>query len=442
MALRALCALVALLVAVAGAVPATAQVTPPRRDSVRIVPDTGGQVPSDPRPTVVRDTTEQGEILPDTVRIEGEPVEQAPGEEDEELKLEGGPVWRLSYFPYVTGNADGGPVIAARVRYWQPAEFADRVTSRGSVGVEGGAGFNGSRFVTARFEAPLLASNWRGVVQVTANRQVRFGFYGLGNETERIDSLENDAQPEFYDVRRTRYQALAEVTRRIAGPLHVALQGAVESARFARPDSASLFAQLIGDELEANDAQVRLALVLDTRDNEFAPSRGILAEFGGQLGSAGDGWRRAYGVVRGYLPLTDVTLLAARVGGGMLGGSPTLNARYEMPFWEDRGTVYGGYDSNRGLPRGRFVGEGVLFGNLEVRHELFGFKEAAFITVIGFVDVGRVFEAERFRLTLDGMHVGAGGGLGLRLLRNTVFTFNLARGSDGTRLSVGSGWAF
>ena len=37
--------------------------------------------------------------------------------------------WRTSYFPYLTGGTNDGPVLAFRVRHWQPAEYEDRVTA-------------------------------------------------------------------------------------------------------------------------------------------------------------------------------------------------------------------------------------------------------------------------------------------------------------------------
>jgi hypothetical protein len=64
------------------------------------------------------------------------------------------------------------------------------------------------------------------------------------------------------------------------------------------------------------------------------------------------------------------------------------------------------------------------------------------ITLIGFVDAGRVFEQESFKLTTDGVKVGGGGGVALRILRSTIFTLNLAGGPDGFNYSVGSGWMF
>jgi hypothetical protein len=38
--------------------------------------------------------------------------------------------------------------------------------------------------------------------------------------------------------------------------------------------------------------------------------------------------------------------------------------------------------------------------------------------------------------------VGGGGGVGIRILRSTIFTINLAGGPDGFNSSLGSGWMF
>ena len=39
-----------------------------------------------------------------------------------------GPPWRTSYFPYFSGMANDGPVISARIRYWQPAPYEAQTT--------------------------------------------------------------------------------------------------------------------------------------------------------------------------------------------------------------------------------------------------------------------------------------------------------------------------
>jgi hypothetical protein len=53
-----------------------------------------------------------------------------------------------------------------------------------------------------------------------------------------------------------------------------------------------------------------------------------------------------------------------------------------------------------------------------------------------------VFERESFRITTDDLKVGGGGGVALRILRSTIFTFNFAGGPDGFNFEVGSGWMF
>jgi hypothetical protein len=62
--------------------------------------------------------------------------------------------------------------------------------------------------------------------------------------------------------------------------------------------------------------------------------------------------------------------------------------------------------------------------------------------LIAFLDAGRVFEGESWKLTLDDMKVGGGGGVGLRIMRGTVLTFNFAGGPDGYNFSWGTGWMF
>ena len=50
--------------------------------------------------------------------------------------------------------------------------------------------------------------------------------------------------------------------------------------------------------------------------------------------------------------------------------------------------------------------------NFEVRHDLFPFGDLGAVTLLAFLDAGRVFEEESFRLTTEDLHVGGGGGVG------------------------------
>jgi hypothetical protein len=160
------------------------------------------------------------------------------------------------------------------------------------------------------------------------------------------------------------------------------------------------------------------------------------------VGSGGDGYTRLYTVLRGYVSPREGTVVAARFAASGMGGTPTLNARYIIPAWEDQISVLGGQYSHRSFDTGRFAGKHVLLGNLEVRHDLLAFGDLGAVTLLGFLDAGRVFEAENFKLTADDLKIGGGGGVVLRILRSTIFTFNFAGGPDGFNYSVGSGWMF
>jgi outer membrane protein assembly factor BamA len=350
--------------------------------------------------------------------------------------------WRTSYFPYLSGGSNDGPVLSFRVRHWQAAEYEDRVTANAALNADAGITPRGGRHGYVEFQAPQLLEGWRFKAKAGAAREVRFGYFGLGNETEYNKDAVTDAQPFLYRMRRTRYRGSLEVTRHLNGPFMLAVLGDVEGARFTSLPGPSLFAGDFGDELKQTDVSGRVALVYDTRDNEFNTHQGLLLEAGTQVGSGGDGYTRLYTVLRGYLTVREGTVVAARLAASGTGGTPSLDARYTIPAWEHEILVLGGQYSHRSLDTGRLAGRHTLFGNLEVRHDLLAFGDLGAITLLGFVDAGRVFENENFKLTTKGLKVGGGGGVALRILRSSIFTFNLAGGPDGFNYSVGSGWMF
>ncbi len=351
--------------------------------------------------------------------------------------------WRTSYFPYLSGLSNDGPLISFRIRRSQAAPYEERVTARGFAQLDAGIGFRGTRFAVAQFGAPLLIKDWRFAGTLAAMREARYGFFGIGNQSTYDAANVTDANPFFYQVQRTRYQAAAEVTRRIAGPLQIALQGSAASIKFvAHDEGTSVFLQRYGSSLKQDDAYLRAALVLDTRDTEYDPHQGVLLEAGYQVASGGTGYERAYGVARGWLQVREGTVLAARLAGSQLYGDPTLDARFVIPAWERPIPVLGGSFSLRGIETGRLAGKGVLLGNFEARQDLVSFANIAGLVLIGFVDAGRVFEDTRFRLTTDQLTVAGGAGLALRVLRTTAFSLSLARGPEHTRLAFGFGWMF
>jgi hypothetical protein len=374
----------------------------------------------------------------DTIKVDAQPAGKPP----EELAVEPGPPWRTSYFPYLTGS--GGDIfVAARIRPWLPAAFEDRVTYRAALSFDGGAGIHGSWFSTVRFEAPLLWPAWRLVVSGEAAQENRLGFYGFGNNTEYDKELQDSTEPNHFRVQRVRFEGSADLSRRLVSRLYVAGRAAIEHARFTALDGPSVFASQYGQEVEGTDVNGRIALVWDSRNNEYNPRTGFLLEGGFQAGGAGgENYTRLYSVLRGYVPLRTSTVLAARFAASDIRGTPSFNSRFYIPTWEEPTSVYGGYTSNRGFPGGRFVGNGVVFGSVELRQDFLSLGEIASGVLIAFLDAGRVFEDENFTVNGKALHVAGGIGIGARLLRATIFTANLAKSSEGWRVSAGASWAF
>jgi outer membrane protein assembly factor BamA len=369
---------------------------------------------------------------------EPEPADTAETLEEPEAKTP----WRTSYFPYLTGGTNDGPVLAFRVHHFQPAEYEDRVTTNAALTADAGVTHRGSRHVSVKFRAPQLWKNWRVSALGAAVREARFGYFGIGNGTIEDDAAITPDQPFLYRVRRARYGGKIETTRRLQGPWQAALLANFEWTRFTTLPGPSLFKTDFGTDFRETDFSGRVALVYDTRDNEFNTKQGLLLEAGAQVGSGNDGYTRLYSILRGYLSVREGTVVAARLAASGMGGDPTLNARFYVPAWENQIPVLGGQYSHRSFDTGRFAGKHVMFGNLEVRHDLLPFGDLGAVTLIAFLDAGRVFEGESFKLTTDAVKVGGGGGVALRILRSSIFTLNLAGGPDGFNYSVGSGWMF
>lgn len=351
--------------------------------------------------------------------------------------------WVDSRYPYVSSGANDFPMLAARWQWTRPVDdYFSPFPYEGTLSLDGGISFRGSYFLTATFHVPGIKPGWRLRAFAGITREARFGFFGVGNNTTFDEDLVNDNQPFFYRVRRERQRVQAELTRRIVGKLHVAGALGIENSELTQLPGPSVFRTNFPSRLEDTDFTGRLSLIFDARDNEYNSTKGVLIEAGALHGSGGDGYGRIYGEIRGFLPLRDGTVLGARIAGSGTTGTPPLHASFELPMWERTITVLGGEDTHRGYDSGRFAGEHVLFGNVEIRHNILDLATIGALSAIAFVDAGRVFVGEEFRLTTDDLHVSGGGGLAIRILRSNIFTFNLAKSKEGWNFSMNSGWMF
>lgn len=358
------------------------------------------------------------------VEVAFEPQEMIPGP------------WKFDNFPYFTVTPNDGFMFIGRAQYGQAADFLDRVSMARRFAIEGGAAPSGSRFVALMVDMPRLAKGWRLGADFRLERNNRFG------ATRHINAPFLDLSPPtgfFYRVRRVRASARVEVTRTIVGPLAVSASGSLSEVDWSRLPG---ILETQKYEKSENDVVGRLAVVLDLRDREFEPQRGVLLEGGVYAGSFGDGYNGGYAIGSGYINPRFGTVLAARVGGRSVGAESPMDARYTIPAWENPLIALGGPETHRALDIGRYAGQGVLFGSLEIRQVMIDGGDMLGIYGLAFVDAGRSFEREEFRITTEGLKVGGGLGVAIRILRANVFNITAARGPDGTKVMVGSGWMF
>ncbi len=351
--------------------------------------------------------------------------------------------WKDSFYPYFPSLGNNFPLIAIHFEERKAADYFARTPYAGLISLDLGTGFTGARMAVARLHTPLLVPHWRLAASLGTTRESRLGYYGLGNTTEFNENLVTESQPHYYEARRTRYFGNLELSRQLVGPLFLSAAGGIEHSNFGDLSGPSLFRTDFGTaDLTADDVRGRIGLVLDWRDNEFNTANGIFlqASYGG--GTGGDHYSRTSADVRAYLSPREGTVLAARVLGSSMSSSASLSTRFEVPLWENETSVLGGTTSHRGLAFQRLAGRGVLVASAEVRYDLLNLGDFGAFTLLGFFDAGRVFEEESFELTTRDMKAGGGGGLAIRIMRMTIWTFNFGTGPDGFQFSAGTGWAY
>lgn len=369
--------------------------------------------------------------------------------------------YRSSYFPYVIGNPADGAMLVARWQRTQNAPYFisqsdDRdvinpVTFRGAFSIEAGIGTSGSRFGRVEFRGPAVVDGWRFRGYLAAERHARFGYYGFGGDYERTETAANPNSDEFR-IRRVRYLAQGEVTRRIAGPLRFALGASFDHTDLLPLEPTnSRFRTDFGGAVERSNLLVRPALVLDTRDREFTPGNGVLLEVGGGLGTGGSrgtfgeaGETQSYGLfythLRGYVSPRDGTVLAGRVLFRALDDEAPLSARFTIPGWE-RELATAGAEGHRSFPLGALAGSRFTLASLELRHDLLNAGDFGAVTLLGFADWAQSRDGRA--LTFDRTsQFGGGGGVAVRVLRSAILTANFAGGANGFNFSMGTGWTF
>lgn len=276
-------------------------------------------------------------------------------------------------------------------------------------------------------------------------QQINVGYYGIGNASEDLrpwEEIDRDAAPERWAVARRRNEygfkkpeIGAEARLQLTGPL-----SAYGAARLWWTWVDVVPESKLADDLASADPNLQRflmaagrhgvfeaagGLIVDTRDNEIAPNRGMYHEVslrGGPTFETQGGYGAVHANARFYATLLeDWVVLAGRVmADALFGRPPFLELSRYGGQWPDYGP--GGAVSVRGVPLQRYHGKIKVMGNLEVRTTLIRVKRflgrSASLGLLGFVDVGRVWADWTPQPGLDGadlgLALGLGGGLRIR----------------------------
>lgn len=235
-------------------------------------------------------------------------------------------------------------------------------------------------------------------------------FFGVGNGTDFIDTGSSPIR--YYRTRYDLIDARATLRRQLSKSF-TAFAGFTGQFFSMEPgDNEGRFINLYsldnpGAALFGTRYYGGLAggFVLDTRDKELMPAKGVLWNTSLRAMKQFNGEEERFGQVQSefgfYLSLWENVVLANRVGGGTTFGDPAF---YQLLY-------LGGSDNLRGYRNFRFAGEQMLYHNLELRLKLFDFTSYLFpgtVGLIGFNDLGRVWAEGG--AGGGGLHHGYGGG--------------------------------
>jgi hypothetical protein len=363
-----------------------------------------------------------------------------------------GSVWKDLFYPKLFWTTREGLTAGAYFGVALPARYADRTPAphRLLLALDGQISTSGSRYLELDAWAPALTDAWRFHLTLALKHWMREPYFGLGNGTA-ADSGDIGGGDRYYRIEHVRNYARGDVQRRIVGPVRLLLGFHLErwfidtlltrSALGAELAAGGLDRVAVG----TTDASLRIGIVLDTRDREAVPQRGLLIEAIHTRADAdvlGDvTYSRTSGSARGYLSFGERWGLAGRVAGRTMGGTPPLGSRFMIEESDREYSGLGGPESHRGVFWNRFVDADLLLGNAEVRYALIPYFLRT--VAIGFVDVGRVFPPGEFAVTTDDLQVGGGLGLLVHFVSETaVLGFTTALGPDGLTLLAHYEWSF
>jgi hypothetical protein len=313
--------------------------------------------------------------------------------------------------------------------------------------------FRGDYRADFRFENSGFRAGWYAYASgVELSR-----FFGFGNET--TDAGNPNAA--FFHVKEQQYSLTPVVTARLARELTFSVGPTIKYSSSKRREEATLLNQQrpygFGDFGEVGATGV---LELDTRVAASRTPGGVALRTmgypraGTRVRVEGQVWPQAWDVKQTFGSVEGSAAAYVTPGGPH---APTLGLRVggrrlfgTYPFFEAAylGGGLGGFgpaagdEPVRGLPRHRYAGDGVVYGNADLRLPISRFRIVlpGEWGVFGFGDGGRAYLA---RESSSKWHYGVGGGLWFAWLdRSNTLSASYARSERNNAFYVRAGFAF
>lgn len=388
--------------------------------------------------------------------------------------------WHVLGLPLVSYNTDEGLGYGARLMLVDSGDGTPK-PYRYSVVAQFFQTTRGIMQHRLLLDAPrFLSSEWRLGAKLSLLDERFSPYYGLGGQASYVpafdqcvdrDALKTDPDscPGNPDFRGLRYHSFQQRTfpsivlnarRPLSGPWQVALGyrfrlttvhtrygaedlGQARASRLEEDARAGLLpGTASGTEGTFRTAEVTASLLLDTRDNEPAPVRGMFHELAlrGASVPTGSGFNYwgATANLRFYQPVFSERLVAAaRLFVDVMGGDVPffLLSAFSGVEWLDGWGGIGGVYTARGILKNRLQGQVKALANGELRWKVLSVapgNQHLDFTLIGFVDAGQAWVDARFA---DGGVPSYGAGGGLRIGWENDFILRLDYGvspSDGT----------
>jgi hypothetical protein len=314
----------------------------------------------------------------------------------------------------------------------------------------------GRRDFVVFFDAPkLLPRPWRIDALVAREEHLATPYYGVGNTTP-FDTL-NEVEPNAYYYRygKRQFRLASNLQRNLGSTPARMLLGAgftdVRTDPTPFDSGTTLFLAHYGTPSPRGQLSfVRAGVIWDSRNREIGPSSGTWADVlvhraEKALGSTYS-YTRTTVTARKYWALAEHLVYAQRLMGQQVNGLvPIFDlATVQTSFKQQEGL--GGSNTVRGLPKNRFMGNGLFVSNSELRWRAAEFsvrRKPMYVVLSGFVDAGRVWPGTMsIGHALEDIHAGFGGGLRVGIGPSVVTAFDVGRSSESTQIYIGLGYPF